>query len=132
MYDLDLARQILRQILWSTETIRKRFEPIRSAVEFRRDERGLEKLDAICMQLIAIGESVKDLDKVTAGSLLPQYPEIEWKQVMGIRDVLSHHYFDIDEEVVFAVCTDHLASLTATIRRMLKDLPPSTSEEGSD
>jgi uncharacterized protein with HEPN domain len=37
----------------------------------------LEKLDAICMQLIAIGESVKHLDKVTAGGLLLRYPQIE-------------------------------------------------------
>ena len=54
----------------------------------------MEKLDAICMQLIAIGESVKNLDKVTAGVLLANYPEFEWKRVMGLRDILSHHYFE--------------------------------------
>jgi len=36
----------------------------------------MEKLDAICMQLIAIGESLKDIDKITGGSLLTAYPEI--------------------------------------------------------
>ncbi len=51
----------------------------------------MEKLDAICMQLLALGESVKNLDKVTDGTLLQQYPSIEWKRVMGMRDVISHH-----------------------------------------
>jgi hypothetical protein len=35
----------------------------------------MEKLDAICMQLIAIGEALKNLDKITADSLLSKYPE---------------------------------------------------------
>jgi uncharacterized protein with HEPN domain len=44
----------------------------------------MEKLDAICMQLIAIGESLKHLDKITHKSLLPNYPRIEWKKVNGV------------------------------------------------
>jgi len=39
----------------------------------------MEKLDSICMQLIAIGEGFKNLDKVTDHSLLPRYPEVDWK-----------------------------------------------------
>ena len=85
----------------------------------------MEKLDAICMQLIAIGESVKHLDKVTAGGLLFRYPQIEWKRVMGMRDVISHHYFDLDAEVVYAVCDMHIDELAQTIQRMLTDLEES-------
>jgi uncharacterized protein with HEPN domain len=67
-YDLELAREILRQIEWSARTIIKRFEPITSPDDFAASEEGREKLDAISMQLIAIGENVKNLDKVTGGS----------------------------------------------------------------
>jgi uncharacterized protein with HEPN domain len=42
------------------------------------------------MQLNALGESTKNLDKVAGGSLLPRYPDVEWRRVMGMRDVLSH------------------------------------------
>ena len=82
----------------------------------------MEKLDAICMQLVAIGESVKNLDKATTGSLLPDYPEIEWKRVMGLRDILSHHYFDIDAEIVYGVCAEHIPKLAESVRRMLDEL----------
>jgi len=37
----------------------------------------MEKLDSICMLLIAIGESLKNIDKITKKSLLKQYPEID-------------------------------------------------------
>ena len=75
-YDRNLTLEILSQILGSTQTIMKRFEPIQSAEDFVESEAGMEKLDAICMQLIAIGESLKNLDKVTRESLLHQYQQI--------------------------------------------------------
>jgi uncharacterized protein with HEPN domain len=74
------------------------------------------------MQLIAIGESVKHLDKVTNGELLSGYPQVEWKRVMGLRDVLSHHYFDLDAEAVYVVCETHIPELIQTIRGILADL----------
>jgi uncharacterized protein with HEPN domain len=128
MYDAALAREILRQILWSTRTILERFKPIRSPDDFTATDEGLEKLDAICMQLIAIGESVKNLDKVTDGTLLVRYPEIEWKRVMGMRDVLTHHYFDIDAEVVYSVCAHFMRNLAQTIERILHDIEQQRNE----
>ena len=122
MYDVALVHEILRQVLWSANTIIERFRPIESARDFTDSDHGLEKLDAICMQLIAIGESVKNLDKVTGGMLLPQYSEIEWKRVMGMRDVITHHYFDLDAEVVFSVCDEYIGILAQVIEQMLEDL----------
>lgn len=123
MFDVELVEGILRQVLNATRTIARRFAPIRSAEDFLKSEAGLEKLDAICMQLIAIGESIKHLDKITGGTLLPRYPQVEWKRVMGMRDVLTHHYFDLDAEVVYSVCAHHVGKLEQTIEAMLTDLP---------
>jgi uncharacterized protein with HEPN domain len=125
MYDVELVKEILGQILWSVQTIAKRFAPITSPEDFIASESGLEKFDAICMQLIALGESVKHLDKVTAGELLPRYPQLEWRRIMGMRDVLSHHYFDLDAGVVYGVCATHIGELAQTVQRMLADLEES-------
>jgi uncharacterized protein with HEPN domain len=38
----------------------------------------MEKLDAICMQLIAIGESLKNIDKITDKTLLDKYPQADF------------------------------------------------------
>ena len=76
MYDKAHALEILAQIQRSARTILKRFEPIRSSDDFTDSDAGMEKLDAICMQLVAIGESLKNLDKVTKKSLLIHYPQV--------------------------------------------------------
>ena len=82
----------------------------------------MEKLDAACMQLIAIGEGLKNLDKVTGHSLLPDYPQIEWKKAMALRDIISHHYFDVNAEAIFDVCKKHIPALGATILKIMEDL----------
>jgi hypothetical protein len=56
-YDKELVYEILSQVRSSAERILRRFEPVQSPEDFTCDEAGLEKLDAICMQLIAIGEN---------------------------------------------------------------------------
>lgn len=122
MSDEPLILEILRQLMWSTDTILRRFQVIKSVEDFTSSDAGLEKLDAMCMQLIAVGENIKNLDKVTNGSLLSQYPTIEWKRVMGMRDVLSHHYFDLDAEIVYNVCVHHIPALAAMLKQIQRDL----------
>lgn len=121
-YDRDLALEILSQILRSAQTIMKRFEPIQSAEDFIKSEAGMEKLDAICMQLIAIGESLKNLDKVTKRSLLQKYEQVDWKKAMGMRDIISHHYFDLNAEAIYDVCENHIERLSHTIEKIIKDI----------
>lgn len=122
MYDHELAREILTQIYRATQTVLKRFEPLRSADDFTSSDSGMEKLDAICMQLIAIGEALKNLDKITDKTLLTKYPEIEWKKVKAMRDIISHHYFDLDAEAIHQVCKNHIGPLAITLEKMIKEI----------
>ncbi|HEX9591940.1 MAG TPA: HepT-like ribonuclease domain-containing protein [bacterium] len=91
MSDPALVREILAQILEGAARIERRFAPIQSAEDFLADDAGLDRLDAICMMLIAVGESLKNLDKVTGGELLGCHPQVDWAGAKGIRDVISHH-----------------------------------------
>jgi uncharacterized protein with HEPN domain len=77
------------------------------------------KFDSICMLLITIGESLKNLDKVTNGILLSQYPEIEWKRVKGLRDIITHQYFDVNAEAIFDVCDEKIPELIKAITKIL-------------
>ena len=104
VFDWDLVFEILKQILYASELIEKRIKPIKVPEDFLKNDRNLEKLDALCMQLISIGESIKNLDKITNKSFLKNFPDFEWKKAMGMRDVISHHYFDLNSEIVFQVC----------------------------
>lgn len=122
MYDMELASNILTQVHQAAKTIMSRFEPVESVNDFTDSPAGMEKLDSICMLLIAIGEALKNLDKVTKNSLLPKYPQVDWKKVKGMRDIISHHYFETDAEVIFDVCQNKMNMLAETIDRMLKEL----------
>lgn len=121
-YDKELAGDILKNILWAINQINKRFRSIKSNEDFIKDDAGLEKLDSICMQLINIGEALKQIDKLTDKKLLKQYEKIEWARVMGMRDIITHHYFDIDSEIVYNVCAEHLPTLKITVETILNDL----------
>jgi uncharacterized protein with HEPN domain len=122
MHDKGLTIEVLRQIEEAAAKILTRFQPVSQPSDFTDNPAGVDKLDAICMMLIVIGESLKNLDKVTGSELLPQYPEVDWKKAKGMRDILTHHYADIDAEAVFYTCKEKIPLLRKTIRKIIKDV----------
>ncbi|MGB9498234.1 MAG: DUF86 domain-containing protein [Dissulfuribacterales bacterium] len=122
MYDKELALEVLQQIHHAIFTIMRRFDPVNSVEDFTGSPAGMEKLDSICMLLIAVGESLKNLDKITGGSLLTQYPQVDWKKAKGLRDIISHHYFEIDADAIFHVCKTYIAPMHQTIRQIIESL----------
>lgn len=117
-----LVLETLKQIANAAERILLRFSKVPSLDYFLATDEGLEKLDAFCMQLIAIGESLKHIDKLTQNSLLKNYPEIDWKAVKGMRDIITHHYFDLDAEAVYDVCQNDIKPLLNAINRIITDV----------
>jgi uncharacterized protein with HEPN domain len=122
MSDIALKLEILKQIHASAERILRRFQPVESISYFLDSEEGLEKLDSICMQLIAIGESLKNMDKVAGTEWLGRYPQIDWKSAKGMRDIITHHYFDLDAEAVFNVCKVNLPEMIPVLKQMIADV----------
>ena len=112
----------LEDIIISLELIKKRSTDIKSSDDFLNDENGLLNLDAISMRLIAIGEGFKNIDKLSDHTLLEKYSQVPWKEVKGIRDILSHHYFQLDAEIIFNVCQNDLEQLLHTAKQIDKDI----------
>jgi uncharacterized protein with HEPN domain len=121
MFDAELVREILGQILIATRRIVRRFEAIRQPDDFLASDEGLDRLDGIGMMLITIGESLKKLDKLAA-DVLQRYPEVDWKGAKGLRDVLSHNYFNLNADAIFLICRDEIPLLQATIEKMIEEL----------
>jgi len=122
MSNTALIHEILSQILMAARRIERRSTSIQTPDDFLNSEEGVDKLDGICMMLIAIGESLKNLDKITDGALLQNYPEIDWKGAKGARDIISHHYFDLNAEAVFGICRKHIPTLILTIEKMIQHI----------
>jgi len=117
-----LVKEIFTQIDTAIATIKLRFEPVENIDYFLDTPAGQEKLDSLCMLFIAIGESLKKVDKLTDKQLLIQYDTIDWKSIKGMRDVLSHHYFDMNAEAIYNVCNEELDDLHLVIKEILTNL----------
>jgi uncharacterized protein with HEPN domain len=47
---------------------------------------------------------------------------VEWKKVKGLRDIISHHYFDVNAEAIFKICDKQLAPLLNVIDQIIEDI----------
>jgi len=127
----EIAAQVyetLKNINLAISRLQNRSVGITSANDYLTSPTGMEKLDAACMVLIALGESVKTLDKLTEKKLLPTYPSVDWKGVMGVRDVIAHHYFEVDPDAVFDIIKNDLDPLKKAIDFFMEQLFPKMKE----
>lgn len=122
MYDKELLADKLTQVSDALDRVARRFAGINSADDFLDSEKGLDMLDGICMMLIAVGENFKAIDRMTEGKFLEQYPKVNWRGVKGVRDVISHQYFNIDAEEIYYICSHDLELLRTTVGKMIQDV----------
>ena len=118
----SLALDVLYDIQSAIDRLEERTVSIHDVDDFLDSSNGMILLDATCMLLIAIGENLKNLDKVTEGKLLPTYPSIPWKKVKGMRDIISHHYFDVDPAQVLWIVTKEISPLKTAINFFIDEL----------
>ena len=121
-FDLEIALDSLQKIKTMLELIIERAKVVKTPDDFLRSPGGMMRLDAICMNLIALGETVKGLDKQTNAQLLNNYPDVYWRGVMGMRDKISHHYFEIDTDVVFRTLEEDIPKMKPVVEKMIVDL----------
>ena len=122
MYDQYRIKELLRRIETSLKEIIDWTAHIKSVDDFLLSQGGMILLNAVCMKLFSIGEEIKSLDKHTNKMLLPKYDTIQWKDIMGMRDVIAHHYFDLDAEKVFDTLKEDVPVLLDVIIEMKQDL----------
>lgn len=73
--------------------------------------------DAVIRNLEIIGEAVKNIPQILKDGL----PEVEWKKIVGLRDIITHAYFGIDEEIIWDIIKNKLPKLKAKINEINLD-----------
>ncbi len=73
--------------------------------------------DAVFRKIEVIGEAVKNLP----GDFTDKYPGVPWKDIVGMRDKLIHHYFGVDLEKVWNVIKDEVPILKKEIHKILEE-----------
>lgn len=110
--------ELIHFILQSIHLIKERFAPINSNDDFLADNDGLMRLDAISMRLQAIGEALKNIDKKERDFLLQVADKTYWSKIIKTREILTHHYIDIDAETIYDICNEKLDELEDKILKL--------------
>lgn len=82
--------------------------------QFVADER---TFDAVIRNLQVIGEAVKNIP----GDVRDRNPEIEWRKIAGLRDILAHTYFQIENEIIWDVVQNKVSPLLTKVNQLLEN-----------
>jgi uncharacterized protein with HEPN domain len=98
--DPEIVKELLTQIQEALRRIELRSKVVTCPQDFLRDDDSKMRLDSIGMMLIVVGENLKRIDKKVPADFFSSYPDINWKAAKGLRDFLSHGYFQLEVEMV--------------------------------
>lgn len=104
---IDALQFIVEQI----EFIQSTMPSINSANDFLLSPHGMLVFNSTCMCLQTIGETIRTIDQKTDGKLFEQYPNTPWRQIKGLRNIISHEYLSIDENLIYDVAVNELQGL---------------------
>lgn len=118
--DKNTLRDRLEDILESINLIQEWTANRRTVDDFMTSSTGVMAFNACVMRFQVIGEHVGKILK-SEQSLLSVYPQIPWHAIYGLRNVISHEYANIDEEIIVSVINNDLPQLKAAVEDMLKN-----------
>lgn len=106
----ELLISKLEFILESVFLIQEWFKDIRQADDYLATSLGKSHLDATLMRLQSIGETVKKISSEHP-AFLKKYTEIEWHEIIRLREIISHHYEQLSHEIIYSICRDNVPAL---------------------
>jgi len=72
----------------------------------------------VIRQFEILGEAAKNIPV----NIRNKNPEVDWKRIVGLRDVLIHSYFGIDLEIIWGIIKNNLPSLDHSLRKMIDEI----------
>ena len=107
-------RLYVQDVLGSSEVIEEYIQPL-SEEEFYKNR---QVQDAVLRRLEIIGDAVKNLDE----DFRNRYPEIPWKKIAGLKDILIHEYFGVNLKRVWKAVKIDLVDLKSKISKIWEEI----------
>jgi uncharacterized protein with HEPN domain len=116
MYDKTVLSK-LHTCLEHIEAVKKYFKAAQNPLQFFELNEGAN-YDAVIMRLQAVGENLKRISQKHPFVIQDlKYSEID--NVIRFRDYVSHHYEQLEQEVVFDICAAKMPELSACIAELI-------------
>jgi len=74
--------------------------------------------DAVLRNIEIVGEAVKQVPE----KIRKQHPELDWRRIAGMRDIVAHHYFSIHDEIVWDIVVNKIPELEEQIGTILAEI----------
>ena len=109
MRDYKLYLEDIKQAIVSIETYSR-------GLNFDKLKKDKMIIDAIIRNMEIIGEASKNIPS----DIKKDNPEVEWKKIAGLRDILAHEYFAVDLKVLWDIISNKLPAFKKEISNLLK------------
>lgn len=106
--------ELLQDILESI----KRIERYVGGVSFEKFSSDSLIFDAVMRNLIIIGEAVKNIPE----SVKKDFPSIEWKKIAGLKGIVTHKYYGINENIIWNLVKTKIPELKEEIEKIASNL----------
>ena len=106
-----------RDFLLDIEDAINRILEYTSGMNWNEYLRDYKTQDAVVRNLEVIGEATKNI----SDEFRNQHPGIPWQDMAGTGDRLTHHYFGINQEIVWQIVEYDLPGLREQIQQVLRD-----------
>ncbi|MDE6111899.1 MAG: DUF86 domain-containing protein [Bacteroidales bacterium] len=103
--------------------IEKTTAQVKSADDFMLDPAGVVLYNSTCMCLQTIGETLKKVDALTKQNfLMPFYPQVPWRGVFGLRNIIAHEYENTEPEEIYHIIKSELPELYRSVLKIIDDI----------
>lgn len=116
---LEVTLDTLEQIQGAICDLQEWNKDVSDMNELAKSPTGMQRIAGNCMLIQAICEGVKQIDKRTEGKVLATRPDMPWRQIKGMRDVIAHGYFELDIDYITNVINNDLEPLKQAINDMI-------------
>ncbi len=122
LYSDSAKRRALQTLFSIDETIRQLIDwnkDIHSTDDFASSQTGMQLLAANAMLISAIGEGVNNVNNKLPDFLNSNFPEIPWREIVGMRNRIVHGYFDLNAEIVLDAIRSGIPQLQEVIKKAI-------------
>lgn len=119
----DVLLEMLGFIRHQSEFIIETTSDVKEVDELLVTTAGMVLYNSTCMCLQTVGETVKKINDLTENAFFPvYYPQIPWRAIIGMRNIISHEYSATDPEKVFNTAKVNIPELLQVIETIINDV----------